>query len=86
MRLVEYFIVSEQGGAPVAVEVQIGTEVPFHLTLRVVEQVRIDKGRALRLFELHVDLSCDALEAVLHRRGTFRYLYALHPWTWYVAQ
>ena len=25
-------------------------------------------------------------EAVLHRRGTFRHLYALHPWTWYVAQ
>ena len=58
---------------------QVGTQIGLQLAFRIEIDIRIGKGRGLRFLELDVDLSCDALIAVLYRRRTLRNLNALHP-------
>ena len=64
VRLVEYFIVTQQCRAPTIRQVQVRTEVRLQLSLRIKINVCVGKGCGLRFLELHIDLSRDALIAV----------------------
>ena len=79
VRLVEYLIMSQQGCAPSFRKFEVASEVRLQFSFRIIIDVRVREGRSLWFLEFNVDLACDALVAVLHRRSTLRHLYALHP-------
>ena len=67
-------------------KMHIAVKVSLNAALGVAIQVNLHRGVGLRLFIFHVNLSRNALIAVLYRSTALRHLYALHPRSRHIAQ
>ena len=63
--------------------IQIPTTTSIHLSMSLGADHSVQGNRILCLwFEiLHIDLSCNGLITIQHRRRTLAHLNSLHPWT-----